>query len=163
LNGFTPTQLDRDHKYGKVTDNQLRSLEHIGLFQGDLPPRGDKKRGLVDPYNTRAPLEARVKSYLEVNCSTCHVPEGGGNAKMNLKFAQSVKGMNIVGVAPAHTKFEIPDALLVYPGSPEKSVLYQRISRRGTSQMPPVSTTEVDQKAVEMIGLWIRGLGKGAR
>jgi hypothetical protein len=36
--------------------------------------------------------------------------------------------------------------------------LYQRISRRGTSQMPPLGTTEVDQKAVEMIGAWIRGL-----
>ena len=78
--------------------------------------------------------------------------------KWSWGLAKSLKEMNIVGAAPAHTKFEIPDALLVYPGSPDKSVLYQRISRRGTSQMPPLGTTEVDTKAVEMIGAWIRGL-----
>ena len=35
--GFTPLQLDRDHDYGGTVDNQLRTLEHIGVFQGTLP------------------------------------------------------------------------------------------------------------------------------
>jgi uncharacterized repeat protein (TIGR03806 family) len=163
LDGFTPLQLDRDHKYGAKTDNQLRTLENIGLFEGPLPPRKKTTVPLVNPYDTKAPLLARVKSYLEVNCSTCHVKEGGGNSKIQLGLANSVKEMVIVGEVPSHTKFDIADALLVYPGSPEKSVLYQRISRRGTSQMPPLGSTEVDQKAVEMIGAWIRGLPPGKR
>ena len=42
---FTPLQLDRDHDYGGVIDNQLRTLEHIGVFQGKLPER----RGSAPP------------------------------------------------------------------------------------------------------------------
>ena len=57
-----------------------------------------------------------------------------------------------------HDRFDIADARLVAPGSPERSVLYQRISRRGTGQMPPLVSTEVDRKAVELIADWIRGL-----
>ena len=82
--GFTPLQLDRDHDYGGTIDNQLRTLEHIGVFQGTLPARRDDRPRLVNPYEAQAPLEARVKSYLHVNCSTCHVKEGGGNARMEL-------------------------------------------------------------------------------
>ena len=47
---------------------------------------------------------------------------------------------------------------VVAPGSPERSVLYQRISRRGTGQMPPLGSTEVDRNAVKLIADWIRGL-----
>ena len=48
------------------------------------PGRRDDRPRLVNPYEAQAPLEARVKSYLHVNCSTCHVKEGGGNARMEL-------------------------------------------------------------------------------
>ena len=42
-------------------------------------------------------------------------------------------------------------------------MLYQRISRRGTGQMPPLVSTEVDRKAVELIADWIRGLPEAER
>ena len=45
--------------------------------------------------------------------------------------------MRLIDEVPIHDRFDIPDARLVAPGSPERSVLYQRISRRGTGQMPP--------------------------
>ena len=31
--GFNPRQLNKDHAYEGVTDNQLRTLAHIGLFE----------------------------------------------------------------------------------------------------------------------------------
>ena len=158
--GFSPLQLDRDHDYAGVRDNQLRSLEHIGVFEGKLPKRGDDKAHphLVNPYDTQAPLEARVRSYLHVNCSTCHVLEGGGNSSMELDLGSSLAKMRVIDVAPTHDRFGIEDARLVAPGSPERSVLLTRISRRGTGQMPPLVSTEVDRAAVEMITAWIRGL-----
>jgi uncharacterized repeat protein (TIGR03806 family) len=156
--GFAPLQLDRDHNYGGTFDNQLRTLEHIGLFQGDLPRRPDDRPRLVDPYSSQAPLEARVKSYLHVNCSTCHVGEGGGNAKMELGFTTPAARMRVIGEVPLHDRFDLKDARLVAPGSPERSVLSLRISRRGTGQMPPLVSTEVDRKAVDLIAEWIRGL-----
>ena len=91
--GFSPLQLDRDRDYGGIVDNQLRTLEHIGVFQGKLPQRPDDRKRLVNPYEDGAPLEARVKSYLHVNCSTCHVGEGGGNASMELGFTTPLAKM----------------------------------------------------------------------
>jgi hypothetical protein len=158
--GFSPLQLDRDRSYAGVRDNQLRSLEHIGVFQGALPKRAEGKAHphLVNPYETKAPLEARVRSYLHVNCSTCHVLEGGGNSSMELDLDSSLAKMRVIDVPPTHDRFGIENARLVAPGSPERSILLTRISRRGTGQMPPLVSTEVDRAAVEMIAQWIRGL-----
>ncbi len=156
--GFSPLQLDRDRDYGGIVDNQLRTLEHIGVFDGKLPPRPGVRARLADPYEAGAPLEARVKSYLHVNCSTCHVGEGGGNANMELGFSTPLDKMRIVDDVPIHDRFDLKDARLVAPGAPEHSVLYHRISRRGTGQMPPLVSTEVDDKALRLISEWIQGL-----
>ncbi len=155
---FTPLQLDRDHDYGVTTDNQLRTLEHIGLFDGPLPPRRDDRPRLVNPYEADAAREGRVKSYLHVNCSSCHVNEGGGNSRMELGLTTSVGQMHLIDEAPMHDRFNIADARVVAAGFPERSVLFQRISRRGTGQMPPLVSAEVDREAVELIAEWIRGL-----
>jgi len=159
---FNPLELDRDHDYRGTVDNQLRTLEHIGVFEGALTPRRRDRLRLVDPYDTRLPREARVKSYLHVNCSICHVSEGGGNANMELGLATAVGQMRLIDEVPMHDRFDIPDARLVTPGSPERSVLYQRISRRATGQMPPLVSTEVDRKAVDLIAEWIRSLRPSA-
>ena len=89
--GFSPLQLDRDHDYPGGRDNQLRSLEHIGVFQGKLPNEAMARPIRISsiPTTTKAPLEARVRSYLHVNCSTCHVLEGGGNSSMELDLGSS--------------------------------------------------------------------------
>ena len=34
--GLSTLQMNRDHDYGPVRDNQLRTLEHLGLFQTDV-------------------------------------------------------------------------------------------------------------------------------
>jgi uncharacterized repeat protein (TIGR03806 family) len=155
---FTPLQLDRDRDYGGIVDNQLRTLEHIGVFQGALPRRRADRPRLTNPYDAGAPPEARVRSYLHVNCSTCHVPEGGGNSRMDLALTAPLRRMRLVDEVPAHARFNLNDARLVAPGSPERSVLLYRLSRRGTDQMPPLASTEVDRAAVKLITDWIRGL-----
>lgn len=156
--GFTPLQLDRDRDYGGTRDNQLRTLEHIGVFQGPLPSRRDDRPRLVNPYDSQGSLEARVKSYLHVNCSTCHVAEGGGNARMELGLTTPVAKMRLIDAIPLHNHFDITDARLITPHAPERSVLHRRISLRGNGQMPPLVSSEVDHKAVELIAEWIRSL-----
>lgn len=157
---FTPLQLDRDHNYGGVADDQLRALEHAKFFQGDLPQRAETREKLVDPYDPKQAPERRIRSYFQVNCSSCHVGEGGGNSGIEMGLGTALAGMGLINVAPQHDRFDIPDAKLITPGFPEKSVLYQRISRRGTGQMPPLVSGEVDQTMVSLIAEWIRGLPK---
>ena len=161
--GFTPLQLDRDHDYGGTVDNQLRTFEHIGVFQGELPQAARGPTPTGQPLRGQGPLEARVRSYLHVNCSACHVNEGGGNSRMELGLATPLNRTRLIDEVPIHATFNIKDARLVAPGSPERSLLYWRISRRGADQMPPLVTSEVDREAVKLIGDWIRGLPTAGR
>src|SRR5205085_8181364 len=102
--------------------------------------------------------DARARSYLHVNCSVCHVESGGGNSKMELGLTTKSERMNLFGARPQHDTFGIDNAMLVFPGDPNRSVLYQRISRRGRGQMPPLVTTVPDRKAIALFGDWIKSM-----
>jgi putative heme-binding domain-containing protein len=64
--------------------------------------------------------------------------------------------MDIFGARPQHDTFGIDNAMLVFPGDPERSILCQRLSRRGRGQMPPLVTTIVDERALSLFREWIR-------
>lgn len=120
----------------------------------------ERYRKLVDPFDPKQDLTARAKSYLHTNCSSCHVEAGGGNALMELEFFTKLDKMRIVDVKPVHSTFGLPDARLVAPGHPERSVLLHRISHRGEGHMPPLSTHAVDRRGVELISEWIKNMAR---
>ena len=55
-------------------------------------------------------------------------------------------------------KFGLPDAKLIAPGHPERSVLLHRMSIREPGLMPPLATNIVDKDAVKMLEEWIKQL-----
>jgi uncharacterized repeat protein (TIGR03806 family) len=156
--GVTGSQLNRDHDHGGTIDNQLRALDHVGFFSGALPKAPIDLERLVDPGDATQDLERRARTYLHVNCSVCHVEAGGGNAKMELGLGTPREKMNLLGARPQHDTFGLVDAMLVAPGDPGRSVLLQRVSRRGRGQMPPLVTSRVDEAAVKLLRDWIAGL-----
>lgn len=111
---------------------------------------------LVDPYDPREALEARARSYLHSNCAQCHVQAGGGNSQISLEFSKSLQDMKMLDLEPLHHRFDIPDARLVAPGDPARSVLLHRMATRGRGKMPQLATSLVDHQAVELIREWIR-------
>jgi uncharacterized repeat protein (TIGR03806 family) len=155
--GATELQMDRDHHYGAVADNQLRTLEHIGLLSGSPTP-ADKRQKLANPVDTSASLESRVKSYLQINCACCHVAAGGGNARMKLRYSTPLEDMDMLSKFPQHATFGLAQPRIVAPGDPEQSVMLARLSRRGRGQMPPLVSTRVDTRAVELFREWIASL-----
>ena len=204
--GPSEAQMNRDHDYGGVKDNQLRVLEHLGLFklgsefedwksqvrddakakglgdkeidkyvekqtasQGQRQPAGspsllafapEKYKRLADPYDKSQNLDRRARSYLHANCSHCHIEAGGGNAQMNLDFTTPKDNTKIFDVKPVHHTFGIPEARLIAPGHPERSVILKRISDRGEGHMPPLATNEVDREAVELLREWIEKMNQ---
>jgi len=156
--GISESQMNKVHDYGRAKDNQLRTWEHLGLFTNALPKPLAELTTQVDPYDSSQSLEARARSYLHANCSVCHVGAGGGNSKMILSLGTNVAQLNVIGVRPQHDTFGINNAMLIAPGEPDRSVLYQRLSRRGRGQMPPVAITTVDEQAIALFRDWILGL-----
>jgi glucose/arabinose dehydrogenase len=200
--GLSTVQMNKTHDYPGAPDNQLRTLEHLGLFRVDwrseavqalreeargrglsgpeldaevrrrsdpplpreprfspllaLPP--EKYGRLANPYDPAQALDARARSYLHANCAICHVESGGGNAALELETSTPQARMNLVGLPPLHDSFGIPGAKLLDPGHPERSILLERMGRRGTGQMPPLATARVDVQAVQMLRDWVTGL-----
>ena len=77
---------------------------------------------------------------------------------MQLSFATKRDDMNVIGARPQHDTFGIDNAMLIAPGDPDRSILYQRLLRRGRGQMPPVVIATVDEQAVALFRDWIRGM-----
>ncbi len=153
--GLTTLQMNKVHNYGTVSDNQLRTLNHIGVFKKPLSKPPEEYPKLADPYNLEAPLEARARSYLHAACANCHVHTGGGNARIVLDFTTELDQTYSVGFQPQHDTYGIPDAMLIAPGDPGRSILYQRVARHGKGKMPPLATSQQDQQAVQLLYDWI--------
>ncbi len=144
-----------DDFVGERTATRMQRGGSPSTMLGRSPARYPK---LADPYDAKADLDARARSYLHVNCSVCHVEAGGGNAKMELEFTALREKMNVFDAAPQHHKFDLAEAKIIAPGDPQKSVLWWRVNRRGPQQMPPLVSTQVDTQAVQMLTEWIKGM-----
>ena len=153
--GVTTLQMNKAHNYGTVSDNQLRTLNYVGVFKKPLPKSQEEYPKLVNPYNSKESLEARARSYLHAACANCHVHTGGGNARIVLDFTTELDKTYSVGFRPQHDTYGIPDARLIAPGDPERSILYQRVAQQGKGQMPPQATSQQDSQATQLLYDWI--------
>lgn len=165
--GLSTPQMNREHDYssiGGAVDNQLRTLEHLGYLNlrrkggKDAPFAADDYPRLANPYDKSESLADRAMSYLHANCAQCHVAAGGGNSQMVLSLGTTPEKQQLINADPLHNRFGIADAKLVAPGDPERSILLQRIARRGRGQMPQLATSLVDEEAVMLFSEWITSL-----
>lgn len=141
----------------------LLASAHPGDGRGFLL-RPHHRTKLVDPYDSTADLETRARSYLHTNCAVCHVEAGGGNARMQLDFPTPTAQARILDEVPSHHTFNLPDARLIAPGHPERSVLLHRVASRGENSgaMPPLASSLVDRRAVELLRTWIVSMERPA-
>jgi uncharacterized repeat protein (TIGR03806 family) len=164
---FTLPQLNRDHEYGSVTDNQVRALKHAGLIT--LLHRADEKSAdttlsaiprvrLTDPHDARADLDKRARSYLHVNCSHCHQFGAGGTADMDLRFDTATDRTKTLEVRPTQGTFGIAGAHILSPGDPYRSVFYYRMAKLGGGRMPHLGSDFVDAPGLRLLRDWIRQL-----
>lgn len=151
--GLTDKEIDKKVKEYTSTRDQ-RTAPKSELL--GMSPESMVK--LVDPYDPKADLSARARSYMHANCAFCHTDAGGGNAQIQLEYLTPLAKAKLVGESPLHHKFDLPDAKIVAPAYPERSVLLTRIAKRGPGQMPQLATAIVDQPAVDMIREWILSL-----
>ncbi len=143
-----------------VTDNQLRALGNIGLLgtnYNEAQLGGYLKS--VPITNTSAPLELRVRSYLDSNCSQCHRP-GGVQAYFDARLVTPLAYQGIIQ-GPAHTFITDTNDRVVVPGDLPHSLLHNRANRVGQFQMPPLAKNLVDSNAVSIIASWINSLPPG--
>jgi glucose/arabinose dehydrogenase len=142
--------------------NLLELLSAAGYLAG-FPGNASSMPRHHRPDESTADLEARVRSYLAVNCSYCH--QAGGNAppswdgRAHLAMADTgiLYGATIGEGAPDPTDH------LVRPGDRDHSAIWNRINAReaingshnGYTQMPPLATNAFDPDGIALLGAWI--------
>ena len=151
--------MNRDQDYAGTTDNQLRTLNYIGIFQEPLEKTPAEYPALPNPFGKDADVEARARAYLQVNCAMCHAPSGGGNSRFNLVYTADPEKVRLIDESPIHDTMGVANPRLVAPGDPDRSILYRRLMVRGLNQMPPTSTNRIDKRGAELVADWIRHLG----
>ncbi|QDS90125.1 hypothetical protein EC9_43290 [Rosistilla ulvae] len=158
--GPNTRQLNRDFHYATTgkSDNQLRSLAHVGLFTA--PPKEDAIDDLDRLYpldDETVPLDRRVRSYLASNCSQCHTT-GGVNANWFADYAAELSDLGVLDAKPLN-HMGLSNVKLIAPGKPERSVMLLRVTsdKRGY-RMPPVGRLKTDDQAVEALTQWIAQL-----
>ena len=153
--GFTRSQLDRSHNYGKAIGNQLQTLQHIGLFkelEQDTAPK------IVDPYDKEAETEARARAYLHINCGHCHRRGGGGTAAMDVQHHLSLEQTNLRQARPTQGTFGMHGAEVLGAGDPYRSVILYRMAKLGRGRMPYLGSSIVDEQGVRLIHDWVASL-----
>jgi len=156
--GVNTLQFNKDHDYGGVVANQLRTLEHLGIFTQPLPAPPEKLPKLADYSDQTLSLNDRARAYLHANCAHCHMKWGGGNADFQLLATINLAETGTLGVRPAHGDFGLTRPEIITPGAPERSMIVDRMKRLGLGRMPHVASDVVDEAAVRLISDWIKQL-----
>jgi hypothetical protein len=152
----------RGLKEGEMEDYIRKSSDNSDQRQpvvsSLLPLAPDKSPRLVNPYDPKQQLDRRARAYLHANCAQCHVAAGGGNSQIDVEFTTASEKTRLFDVRPVHDTYGLPDARLIAPGSPERSILLHRMSHRDRGHMPPLATSIVDRDAVNLMKEWIAGM-----
>lgn len=153
--GLTSAQLNRSQTFAStgVTDNQLRAYNHVSIFDRDIGAP-EQYLALPDPFGS-APLNARARSYLDVNCGNCHRPGGPTGVDMDLRFSTAIADSRSRNVPPTGGDLGIAGAQRIVAGRKEQSLVWERMRRTDSNRMPPIASHVVDDAGLALIGQWI--------
>lgn len=151
---FDTRQLNRSNVINGFAGNQIDLLRTGGFFT-NTPLSPNVLPRHLRPEETSFPLEARVRSYLAVNCGQCHREGGtaptGWDARPEITLAET----GLLNGIPANNGGN-PANRLVVPGDAAHSVLLSRVAAtNGFTRMPPIASNELDQASIGLITDWI--------
>ena len=109
-----------------------------------------------------APLEDRVRSFLDVNCAACHRPGGIGRGFYDARLSTPLGSQQLIGGPLMSGNLGIDGAKAVIPGDPERSMLWIRLRRPpgDPMRMPPACASRETPPVLPLLERWIKGLAK---
>jgi len=141
------------------TMNQLVYLSGLGLITESIT------NGNVSSYpavaakdDLSASLEDRARSYIDVNCSSCHNPTVDNVAMFDARYTTPLGNQNIV-YGPVIYDEGLTDPKVIIPQDVANSMAHFRMNSTQTGiEMPPIAKDVVDAAGVQLIEDWINSL-----
>lgn len=159
--GLETAQLNGDLLYPATgrTANQIVTLNAIHTLAPPINAAPSTLPVMPDPEGGGGTLTERARAWLHTNCAFCHRPGGPTPSDMDLRYTTTLTATNTCNALPQAGDLGLPDARILAPGAPGRSVLLERMSQRGTADMmPPFASNLVDDQGVQLITTWITGL-----
>ncbi|MCW1922883.1 PQQ-dependent sugar dehydrogenase [Luteolibacter arcticus] len=139
--------------------NQLATFNSLGMFNVTLTASQIEDYIEARPLeDATAPLEHRVRSYLDTNCSHCHQPGAQGEG-FDARLATSLVEQNLINGIP--TRYEELGAAGRYikPGDPSLSAVNVRVGAVGDGNaMPPLAKNIAHAEGVAALQTYVQGL-----
>lgn len=154
---FGTRQLNLTNSILGFSGNQIDLLRDGGCLSGvttspHLMPRH------LRPDETAYPLEARVRSYLEVNCAYCHQAGGTTPTAFDVRALLTLDQTGLINGNAANNGGN-PTNKLIVPGDTLHSIVLNRIgATNGFTRMPPIGSNLIDSNSVALLTDWIMNI-----
>ncbi len=174
--GPNTRQMNHTLHYHGQSANQIELLKKLNVFKQDVTTDAGEaekypewrfgnfdRSGMADHRESvlelpEAPTEELARAWLDVNCSTCHQPEGIAPRGRDMRYHTPLSKMKLLNEPPLHGQMTPPDGRVIKAGQPYLSELLIRASHRGVRQMPPLATNLTDPRGMEILRRWIEEL-----
>ncbi len=148
--------LNVPHAYASGAENQVAHWSAAGVLSG-APDAADVP-AVPDFTDAAAPVEARTRAWLDVNCAHCHRPEGpASNSGLYLTWGEA-RGVALgVGKRPVAAGRGSGGRIYdIDPGHPDNSILLYRVeSTEAGVMMPELGRSQADPDAIALLRRWI--------
>jgi uncharacterized repeat protein (TIGR03806 family) len=156
--GVNGKQINRPvcRSAGSQPINQLQLWNELDLFEERITESqlaSLRMWRLTPPDDPAADLEDRVKSYLEVNCGTCHRPHEA-HAGFDARFDAPIHERSIIHGRAVSVR-SAAGMQIVTPGDLQHSLLFQRMNSESADRMPPLARNQRDRAALNLLARWI--------
>jgi mono/diheme cytochrome c family protein len=150
---FNARQLNRIHSYGDTDANQLDALASAGYFS-DAIGNVQEIPALAAIDDESVSLEWRVRSYLDTNCAQCHQPGGNAPGFWDARASTPTDLAKIINGELVNDGGDIANRFSV-PSDAAHSMVLLRLAGEKGARMPPLTTSERDVEAENLIRRWI--------
>src|SRR5882724_8372325 len=156
--GVKTRQMNRSFTYPSgVSDNQLRTWSHLGLFAPGFKDEDLRSfAALASSEDASRTLEDRARSYLDANCSQCHRP-GGTVANFDARYDTPLREQALID-GPVLIDQGIDRPRIIAPHDIWRSIAYMRVDTDGDIKMPPLARETIDHRGAALLGEWINSL-----
>ena len=147
--------LNRDIDYPRsgITDNQIRAWNHIGIFNTQVESLINGFQKSPNLSDEKASNELKVRSYIDVNCSFCHRPNGV-EVDFDARFTTHLSNQKIIE-ASVVSRNSMEDAFIIAPKDTLHSEMFRRVKEEGVVKMPPLGRDIIDKAFVKVLRDWI--------
>lgn len=142
-----------------ITMNQLVNFSELGLITETITNSNVGSYSAVAAKDDlSASIEDRARSYIDVNCSSCHNPTVDNIAMFDARYTTPLGNQNIIYGDVIYDE-GLNNPKVIIPQDVPNSMAHFRMNSTQTGiEMPPIAKDVVDIAGVQLIEDWINSL-----